>query len=403
MAIEEGRKAGEEGSSPEEEGLTPAKLGIRENTEPLFLERIDLHRKTLELVSPFETSFGRFDRLTRIFPAITFRTRSGDLVTGIGECPPLPAPWYDGECDGTVTVALQYIISSLMPDPRPVTDSASFLNRYRWIVGHNMAKAGIEGAYWDAMARLHGVAVRELWGGTRSSVEAGTSVGLEETPAAMMRKVDVAVGEMKAARVKIKVKPGKDVAFVAAIRAKYPDLRLQVDANASYDLFDPGHREALKELDRYNLMMIEQPGRNDDILDHARLLAALETPICLDESILHARHARQAIESWTRYSSLGKLVINIKPPRVGGFLESMRIARLCRNHGVPVWCGGMLESALGKTCNIHFSSREEVNLPGDHVGQGPYFREDIATSLPCREGRIELPGGIGWGIGEVRL
>jgi len=401
VANEEQRLFARQAAAPEEDGLSSAVLGISENTEPLSIERIELHRRSLHLVRPFETSFGRFDRLTRVFPAITFRTRSGDSLTGIGECPPLPAPWYDGECDGTVAVALEYIVASLRSDPKPVTDSASFIGRYSWIVGHNMAKAGIEGAYWDAVARLRGVPVRVLWGGTRRSVEAGTSVGLEETPEEMMRKVDVAVGAIQAARVKIKVKPGKDVAFVAAIRAKYPDLRLQVDANASYDLFDPRHRDALKELDRYDLMMIEQPGRNDDILDHARLLADLATPVCLDESILHARHARQAIECWQRCSSLRKLVINIKPPRVGGFLEAIRIARLCGNHGVPVWCGGMLESALGKACNIHFSSRAEVTLPGDHISQGPYFRDDIAPSLACADGRIDLPEDAGWGIGEV--
>lgn len=393
----------ERDTGAEEESLSSRVLGISENSEPLQIEEIRLHRRSMELVQPFETSFGRFDRLTRVFPAITFRTSSGDLFTGTGECPPLPAPWYDGECDGTVAVALEHIVASLRSDPAPVVDSLSFIGRYSWIVGHNMAKAGIEGAYWDAVARLRGVPVRELWGGARCSVEAGTSVGLEETPEAMMRKIDMAVGTMRAARVKIKVKPGKDVAYVAAIRARYPDLRLQVDANAAYDLFDPRHRAALKELDRYELMMIEQPGRNDDILDHARLLGGLETPICLDESILHARHARQAIECWQRYSSLRNLVINIKPPRVGGFLEAMKIARLCHNHGVPVWCGGMLESALGKACNIHFSSREEVTLPGDHISQGPYFREDVAQSLPCRDGRIELPEGIGWGLGEVRF
>lgn len=403
MVVAQEGTTSERDAGAEEESLSPRVLGISENNEPLHIEEIRLHRRSMELVQPFETSFGRFDRLTRVFPAISFRTRCGYLLTGLGECPPLPAPWYDGECDGTVAVALEHIVSSLRSDPAPITDSASFIGRYSWIVGHNMAKAGIEGAYWDAVARLRGVPVRELWGGARRSVEAGTSVGLEETPEEMMRKVDVAVGEVQAARVKIKVKPGKDVAFVAAIRARYPDLRLQVDANAAYDLFDPRHRAALKELDRYDLMMIEQPGRNDDILDHARLLADMATPVCLDESILHARHARQAIECWQRYSSLSKLVINIKPPRVGGFLEALRIARLCHNHGVPVWCGGMLESALGKAGNIHFSSREEVTLPGDHISQGPYFREDIAPSLPCRKGRIELPEGVGWGLGEVRF
>jgi len=399
----DGKQYGRSPVVPDEESLSPELLGIRENREPLILERVEVRKKAMELVRPFETSFGRFDRLVRLFPRITFRTRDGERVTGTGECPPLPAPWYDGECDATVAVALEHIISSLTADRGPVTDSCSFIARYAWVVGHAMAKVGVEGAYWDAVAQLRGVPVWRLWGGSRTSVEAGTSIGLEATPIDMMSKVDRAVEGEGAARVKIKIKPGRDLVFVEAIRARYPGLRLQVDANASYDLFDPGHRAALKALDGFGLLMIEQPGRNDDILDHARLLADLETPVCLDESILHARHARQAMECWERYSSLDRLVINIKPPRVGGFLEAIRIARLCADRGVSVWCGGMLESALGKAANVHFSSRNEVNLPGDHVGQGPYFREDVAGSLPCRQGTITLPEGDGWGLAEVRL
>jgi o-succinylbenzoate synthase len=388
---------------PDEEFLSPEVLGIRENREPLFLERVEVRKMAMELVRPFETSFGRFDRLVRLFPHIIFRTQGGERVTGTGECPPLPAPWYDGECDATVAVALEHIISSLTADPAPVTDSASFIGRYTWVVGHAMAKVGVEGAYWDAVARLRGVPVWRLWGGTRTTVEAGTSIGLEASAGDMLSKVKQAVEVEGVARVKIKIKPGRDLVFVEAIRARYPGLLLQVDANASYDLFDPRHRAALKALDAFGLLMIEQPGKNDDIMDHARLLADLVTPVCLDESILHARHARQAMECWERYSSLRKLVINIKPPRVGGFLEAIRIARLCADRGVPAWCGGMLESALGKTANVHFSSREEVNLPGDHVGQGPYFREDVAVSLPCRDGAIALPERCGWGLDEVRI
>jgi O-succinylbenzoate synthase len=266
-----------------------------------------------------------------------------------------------------------------------------------------MAKVGVEGAYWDAVSRLHGVPVWRSWGGTRKKVEAGTSIGLEATADAVMDKVRQAVEVEGVARVKIKIKPGRDLMFVEAIRNRYPELRLQVDANASYNLFDPRHRAALKDLDGFGLLMIEQPGRNDDILDHAQLLADLDTPVCLDESILHGRHARQAMECWERYSSLRKLVINIKPPRVGGFLEAIRIARLCADRGVPVWCGGMLESALGKAANVHFSSRREVNLPGDHVSQGPYFREDVAVPLPGAAGSISLPDGDGWGLGDVDI
>lgn len=397
---------------PEEKAMTlntdefPAELlssPFMEAHEPLFIENIAVHKKQMELNSPFETSFGRFDRLTKLFPVITFRTAGGSLVTGTGECPPLPAPWYDGECDGTVAVALDFIITSLTAGKEGITDPASFIRRYSWIVGHNMAKNGIEGAYWDAVGRLHDVPVWKLWGGTRKSVESGVSIGLEETPGSMMKKVSIAVEDLKVKRVKIKIKPGKDIHYVEAVRSKYPELRLQVDANAAYDLFNREHVGALKELDHYKLTMIEQPGRNNDILDHARRLAGLATPVCLDESIIDAADARKAIECWQLYSSLSRLIINIKPPRVGGFLEAIKIARLCAHHGICTWCGGMLESALGKTSNIHFSSRAEVNLPGDHVSFGPYFREDVADSPSYRDGMIEVPEKAGWGLGELKF
>jgi O-succinylbenzoate synthase len=186
-------------------------------------------------------------------------------------------------------------------------------------------------------------------------------------------------------------------------RKKYPEILLQVDANAAYDLFKPTDIALLKELDNYNLTMIEQPGRNDDIVDHSRQLAGLTTPICLDESILNVVHTRQAIELWEQYSDTKKLIINIKPPRVGGFLESLKIAQLCSNNGVSVWCGGMYESALGKTANVHFSSRIEVNLPGDYVSQAPYFKEDIAESPVYENGEITVPEGIGWGLRGSKL
>lgn len=399
----------------DERSLTPAFLGILDDDGPLFLEKIRVFSRRMTLRIPFETSFGRFDSLVRHFPAITFRTEDGTTVTGIGECSPLSAPWYDYECHRSVEVALGYLTASLTgksvdeadgaaaPGLAPVTGVESFLGRYRWIVGHAMAKAGVEGAYWDARARLRGVPVFRLWGGTKSDVEAGTSVGLEPTVEDVLRKVAVAVEEMHIARVKVKVKPGRDLAIVEAIRKRYPSLRLQVDANAAYDLLNPEHLARLKELDAFGLMMIEQPGRNDDIFDHAVRLAHLSTPICLDESILHAVHARQAIALWKQYSAPSRLVINVKPPRVGGYLEAIRIAVLCAASDVSVWCGGMHESALGKTANVHFSSRPEVNLPGDHVSQAPYFVKNVAESPRYEEGRLTVPQGVGWGLGELDL
>lgn len=392
-----------------------AELNIHENREPLFIEKIVIHKRAMELRIPFETSFGRFDSLVRLYPEITFRTGAGEKVTGIGECSPLSAPWYDYECHRSVETALQFIVAGLTgkkleeSDGRaaahlePVTDVFSFIDRYKWIVGHHMAKAGAEGAYWDAVAQLEQVPVSRLWGGTRQEVETGTSVGLEPTPEELMRKVDVAVGQMQVARVKVKVKPGRDLAYIEAIRKKYPELRLQIDANSAYDLFNPQHLARLKEFDSYDLMMIEQPGRNDDIFDHARQLAGLKTPICLDESILHAIHARQAIDLWQQYSAVERLIINIKPPRVGGYLEAIRIASLCHHHGVSVWCGGMHESALGKTANVHFSARPEVNLPGDHVSQAPYFKVNVADSPEYHAGRLTVPQGLGWGLKNLQL
>lgn len=408
MAFDKTNKAGNCFYTAEinEKNLGLKELGIFENTEPLFIQKVTVHKREMKLCIPFETSFGRFDSLVRLYPEITFRKADGSLICGIGECSPLSAPWYDYECHKSVETALGYIISSLdeaAAKNLPVTDVCSFIKLYKWVVGHNMARAGVEGAYWDALARMRGVSVSVLWGCVKKTVEAGTSVGLEPTIEALMKKIETAVEHMKAARIKVKIKPGKDIEYVAAIRDRYPNIRLQVDANAAYDLFNPQHIQLLKRLDEFNLMMIEQPGPNDDIYDHARTLAELKTPICMDESILSAAHARQAIELWKQYSDVSKLIINIKPPRVGGYLEAIKIARLCSINKVSAWCGGMHESAMGKTANVHFSAREEINLPGDHVSQAPYFVENIADSPEYHEGVLKVPDGAGWGLTNLKI
>lgn len=397
------------------EQLTLKELNIFENTKPLWIERITIQKKVMELCIPFETSFGRFNSLTRLFPVIDFRTGEGEIIRGIGECSPLSGPWYDYECHRSVETALLYISSALTGKPvdevdgiaakniTPITDINLLIKKYKWIVGHNIAKAGVEGAYWDALAKINNLPMYKLWGGTRNFVEAGTSVGLEASPEALIKKVDIAVNELKAARIKVKVKPGSDISYIEAIRKKYPEIKLMADANASYDLFNSDHISRLKEFDNYNLMMIEQPGPNDDIIDHSKQLAILNTPVCLDESILHATHARQAIELWRQYSSTNKLIINIKPPRVGGYYEAIKIAYLCKKNGVSVWCGGMLESALGKAANVHFASREEVNLPGDHISQAPYFTENVAEQLPYSDGKITVPNETGWGLQSLSI
>ncbi|MEI7891662.1 MAG: o-succinylbenzoate synthase [Myxococcales bacterium] len=388
--------------SPSERSITPGTLGLYENQEPLTVERVVVHRRRLQLVDAVETAFGRFETLVRLYPEITFRSQSGEAVRGIGECSPLSAPWYDGECEGTVDVALGFLVSSLTALGEPITGITSFVARLDWIVGHNVAKTGLEGAYWDAVAQLQGVSVSRLWGGTRGRVETGITVGLQRSPGDLVNKVRAVLDQRQIARLKLKVKPGYDVTYLEALRRSFPDLRLQVDANGSYDLFDQEHLDALKCFDDFQLVMIEQPGQSDDLLDHARLLAHLDTPICLDESICHATHARQAMECWGEFSTLSKLVINVKPSRVGGYLEAMRIARLCHDQGVSVWCGGMYESALGKAANVHLSARQELNLPGDHAGLTPYFTENIALSPRDQGGWIEVPRGVGWGLGDIQ-
>lgn len=371
--------------------------------EPLKMSGVRVVDRKFQLVNPFTTSFGTIKELTRFYPVIKFKTQDGKEIQGIGECPPLPYPWYDGEAHDLTQIALgQYLIPLLKQFKGEITNVKDFLRIYGGVTGvqrNFMAKVGLEGAYWDAVGKLTGQPVYKLWGGEISQVEAGTSVGgrnIEET----LERIERAV-EMGVRRVKVKIKPGFDVSLVEAIRKRYPNLLLQVDANSSYDLLNPDHIEVLKALDKFGLLMIEQPLWNDDRYYHLMLSREIETPICLDESIENARHAAEAIEMWKNAGILDRLIINIKPPRVGGFWEAVKIAKLCRRYGVRTWCGGMLESALGKTANVHFSTL--TDLPGDHVSQGKYFIEDIADSPLLEDGYITVPQEPGWGVRNLKL
>lgn len=370
--------------------------------KPLYIDSIKLFKKKLQLNSPFETSFGKFDKMMKIFVVINFKNDKEEEISGIGECTPLPYPWYDGESDALAHVALEkYIIPALKTNSKKgITSVIDFINLYEGIVRNYMAKTAVEGAYWDAIGKFLGVPVSNLWGEQKQTVEAGTSVGgvsIEDT----LNRVALAV-EQGVARVKVKIKPGFDVNLIKAIRSKYPDLRLQVDANAAYRLDDSNHIKTLKKLDQFNLLMIEQPLWNNDRFYHLQLSKKLKTPICLDESIEEVRHAIEAIEMWGKAGILERLIINIKPPRVGGFWEAVKIARLCQMVGVLTWCGGMLESAVGKTANVHFSTL--TDLPGDHVSQGkPYYKEDVAVYPSYHDGVINVPQEPGWGIKELKI
>jgi O-succinylbenzoate synthase len=311
-----------------------------------------------------------------------------DGVAGHAECVADVDPFYLPETNDT---ALHVLRDFLVPmalgleiaGPRDVLPA---LARVR---GHEMAKAALEMAVWELWARRDGVPLWRLLGGRGGEIEAGVSVGLQKDEDALLAKVEaeVAAGYR---RVKVKIKPGRDVALVAAIRARFPRLPLMVDANSAYSLADA---DRLAELDRFSLTMIEQPLGWDDIVDHAALQRRLSTPVCLDESIRSGEDARRALE-------IGACrVVNVKVGRVGGFAGALAVHDACRARGAPVWCGGMLESGIGRLANVHLQTLPGFTLPGDTSASARYFEEDLVdppvTVSP--EGRIAVPEGPGIG------
>jgi O-succinylbenzoate synthase len=309
-------------------------------------------------------------------------------VTGHGECVADVDPFYLPETNDT---ALHVLRDFLVPvafsleigHPREV------LPAFARVRGHEMAKAVLEMAVWELWARRDGVPLWRLLGGRGGEIEAGVSVGLQKDEAVLLDKVaaEVAAGYR---RVKVKIKPGRDVALVAAIRARFPRLPLMVDANSAYTLADADH---LRELDRFSLMMIEQPLGWDDIVDHAALQRRLSTPVCLDESIRSGDDARRALD-------LGACrIVNVKVGRVGGFAGALAVHDACRARGAPVWCGGMLESGIGRLANVHLQTLPGFTLPGDTSASSRYFEEDLVDPpvVVSREGRIAVPEGPGIG------
>jgi O-succinylbenzoate synthase len=266
-----------------------------------------------------------------------------------------------------------------------------------FVRGHLMAKAGLEMALWDAMGKRQGLSLCQLFGGQHEKVEVGVSVGIQESPETLVKTVeDYLIQGYR--RVKIKIKPGRDVTEAQAVRKAYPDLRLQVDANSAYQL-DTSH--VLLPLDELNLLLIEQPLSEDDLWDHSQLQKKLKTPICLDESILSARHARQALEM------KACRVINIKAGRVGGLNEGIAIHDLCWAQKIPVWCGGMLETGVGRASNLALASLPGFLLPGDISASDRYYHEDITlerfTLNPDSTITVPTEPGLGVNIDQKAL
>ena len=325
------------------------------------IESVTLREIHMPLVHFFETSFGRVYGRRILLVSV-----DADGVRGWGECVAGEDPFYSSEWTETAWLTIKrYLAPALLKsEVHSGRDCAALFARVR---GHRMAKAGLENAVWDAEARQKQQPLWKLLGGSRREIACGVSIGIQDTPEQLLRKIET---ELAAGyrRIKIKVKPGWDLNVLEKIRARWTDILLSVDANSAYTLDQVEH---LRKFDAFKLLMIEQPLWDDEIYLHARLQKVMQTAICLDESIHHARDADFALETGACR------IINVKVGRVGGFTEAKKVHDVAKRHGVPVWCGGMLESGVGRAHNIALSTLEGFRLPGDVSASKRYWKQDI--------------------------
>ena len=363
-----------------------------EQLSSLIIQSIELREIRLPLIHFFETSFGR----TTERRIVLARVRDADGAEGWGECTAGEGPFYSDEWTDSCWATLCEFLAP-MTLGKEVANAAGVFALMRPVRGHRMAKATIETACWDLEAKKLGVPLWQHLGGTQSEIACGVSIGIQDTPEILLEKIrkEVDAGYQ---RIKIKIKPGWDIGIVARVRRDFPEIRLMGDANSAYTLADVS---LFKELDRFNLMMLEQPLSHDDIFDHARLQSQIQTAVCLDESVRNAEDAAHAI-------GLGSCqIINVKLGRVGGHTEAKRVEQVARENKIPVWCGGMLESGIGRAHNIAMSTLSGFTLPGDVSASSRYWEEDIIDP-PVRvsaAGTITAPGapGIGFNLNLPRI
>jgi O-succinylbenzoate synthase len=359
------------------------------------LTEVELRRIGLGLVTPFRTSFGE----QRHREVLLARARFDDGSEGWGECVAMSEPLYSSEF---VDAAELVIVHHLLPRLAPEADlrAGEVARLLEPVRGHPMAKAAVEMAVLDAELRREGHSLASHLGGgqpVRTRVPSGVSVGIFSGIDALLAAVAGYLDDGYV-RIKLKIEPGWDIEPVARVRELIgPDVPLQVDANAAYGRDDTDH---LRRLDEFGLLLVEQPLPEEDLLGHARLAAAIETPVCLDESIVSVQTAEDAIE-------LGAAeIVNIKPGRVGGYLAARRIHDLCAARGIPVWCGGMLETGIGRAANAALASLPGFTLPGDISAASRFYARDIVTDpIVVVDGHVEVPTtpGLGYELDHAFL
>jgi O-succinylbenzoate synthase len=358
----------------------------------VIISSVELREIRLPLIHFFETSFGR----TTERRIVLVRVIDKDGAEGWGECTAGEAPFYSDEWSETAWATLEQFLAPMVLG-KPVESADQILWLMKAVRGHRMAKAALETACWDLEAKKAG---RPLWkhlGGVRTEIDCGVSIGIQNTPEALLEKIEteLAAGYQ---RIKIKIKPGWDVNIVEQVRRHFPDIRLMADANSAYTLSDV---TLFRALDQFDLMMIEQPLGHNDIFDHAELQKQITTPICLDESIRMREDAQHAI------ALASCRIVNLKLGRVGGHSQAKAVERVCRENQIPVWCGGMLESGIGRAHNIAMATLEGFSLPGDVSASARYWEEDIIdppVTVTAR-GTIVAPQkpGLGFDINRARI
>jgi len=355
------------------------------------IDRLEILHLRLPLVHFFETSFGRvYDH-----EVLIVRAESGGIV-GYGEVPASAAPRYSYETVQTAWHVIRDFLAQKLKgqeivSPGPISELFAFVR------GHNMAKAGIEMAILDLFGKAQGRPIHAILGGTQQEIPTGVSLGIEDTVPDLLKRVEEGVAQGYR-RIKLKIKPRWDVDVVREVRKAFPQVPLMADANSAYTLADIEH---LRRLDEFNLMMIEQPLAYDDIVDHARLQAEIRTPVCLDESIRSHDDARRAFEL------KACRIINIKQARVGGPYSAKMIHNVARAVGAPVWCGGLLETGIGRAHNIALATLPGFTLPGDISASERYYKEDVIDPpvVVTAQGTLHAPSGpgIGYNVVESRL